>query len=147
MKRREVIALFGCGAAWSVAARAEQRAIPVIGLLSGASLQTMREWVAAFHRGLADAGFAEDRNVVVEYRWAEGNNDRLAGLAMDLVHRKVDIKRRSASRSRRRSSPAPTRSSSEAPGGYRRTCGGGMAARRERAAPGSRRAPGARRYP
>src|SRR4051812_1927480 len=73
MKRREVIALFGSGAAWSVAARAEQRASPVIGLLSGASLQTMRQWVAAFHSGLAEAGFAEGRNVVIEYRWAEGN--------------------------------------------------------------------------
>jgi len=91
MRRREVIALFGSAAAWSVAARAQQPARPVIGFLSGASLETMREWVAAFHRGLNDAGFAEDRNVAVEYRWAEGNNDRLPELAMDLVRRKVDI--------------------------------------------------------
>jgi putative ABC transport system substrate-binding protein len=91
VRRREIIALVGSGAAWSVAARAQQRATPVIGLLSGASLQTMREWVAAFQRGLSDVGFVEDRNVAIEYRWAEGNNDRLPELAMDLVHRKVDI--------------------------------------------------------
>src|SRR3954466_11331682 len=91
MRRREIIGVLGSVAAWSVAARAQQRATPVIGLLSGASLQTMRAWVAAFHLGLADAGFAEDRNVAIEYRWAEGNNERLPGLAMDLVHRKVDV--------------------------------------------------------
>jgi putative ABC transport system substrate-binding protein len=91
VRRREIIALVGSGAAWSVAARAQQRATPVIGLLSVASLQTMRQWVAAFHSGLAEAGFAEGRNVVIEYRWAEGKNERLPGLAMDLVHRKVDI--------------------------------------------------------
>src|SRR3954467_8858137 len=91
MRRREVIGVLGGVAAWSVAARAQQRATPVIGFLSGASFGTMREWVSEFHRGLADAGFAEDRNVVIVYRWAEGNNDRLPGLAMDLVHRKVDI--------------------------------------------------------
>src|SRR5215218_5987258 len=91
MRRREVIGLFGGVAAWSVAARAQQPAKPVIGFLSGASFETMREWVAAFHRGLADAGFAEDRNVVIEYRWAQGNNARLPELAMALVRRNVDI--------------------------------------------------------
>jgi putative ABC transport system substrate-binding protein len=69
--------------------RAQQPATPVIGFLSGASPETMRELVAAFHRGLADTGFAEGRNVTLEYRWAEGNNDRLPALAMDLVHLKV----------------------------------------------------------
>jgi putative tryptophan/tyrosine transport system substrate-binding protein len=91
MRRREVIAVLGGVAACSVAASAQHRSTPVIGFLSGASFKTMREWVAAFHRGLADAGFAEDRNVLIEYRWAEGNNDRLPQLAMDLVRRKVDI--------------------------------------------------------
>src|SRR3954447_1953801 len=91
MRRREVIGLFGSAAAWSVAARAQQPAKPVIGFLSGASFKTMREWVAAFHQGLAEAGCSEDRNVLIEYRWAEGNNDRLPQLAMDLVGRKVDI--------------------------------------------------------
>src|SRR3954466_11008653 len=91
MRRREVIGVLGSVTAWSVAARAQQPARPVIGFLSGASLATMREWIAAFHGGLADAGFAEDRNVVIEYRWAEGNNDRLPELARDLVRRKVDV--------------------------------------------------------
>ena len=91
MRRREFIGVLGSLVAWSVPARAQQRAIPVIGFLSGASFETMREWVAAFHRGLADAGFAEDRNVVIEYRWAQGNNDRLPELAMALVRRNVDI--------------------------------------------------------
>src|SRR3954454_4835888 len=87
MRRREIIGVLGSVAAWSVAARAQQRATPVIGLLSGASLQTMRQWVAAFHLGLADAGITEDRKGLIEYRWAEGNTDRLPGLAMDLVRR------------------------------------------------------------
>jgi len=74
---------------WPLTVRAQQPAMPVIGFLSGASPETMRELVAAFHRGLADAGFAEGRNLTIEYRWAEGNNDRLPALAMDLVQRKV----------------------------------------------------------
>src|SRR5688500_11140013 len=90
-RRREVIAFGSVAAWWSVAARARRRAIPVIGFLSGASLETMRDWVAAFHLGLAEAGFVEGRNVVIDYRWAEGNNDRLPGLAQDLVRRKVDL--------------------------------------------------------
>jgi putative tryptophan/tyrosine transport system substrate-binding protein len=65
--------------------------MPVIGFLSGATIETMREYVVAFHRGLADAGFVEGRNLAVEYRWAEGHNDRLPALATDLVRRGVAI--------------------------------------------------------
>src|SRR5262245_60831147 len=65
--------------------------MPVIGLLSGATFETMRGYVAAFHRGLADAGFSEGRNVAIEYRWAEGHNDRLPALATELVHREVTV--------------------------------------------------------
>src|SRR5262249_56783033 len=81
----------GMVAAWPLPARAQQAAMPVIGYLSGATLETMREYVAAFHRGLADVGFAVGRNVAIEYRWAEGHNDRLPALAMDLVRRRVAV--------------------------------------------------------
>jgi putative ABC transport system substrate-binding protein len=91
MKRREFISLLcTTAAAWPLAARA-QRGFPVIGFLSGASFDTMRGYVAAFNRGLADAGFAEGRNVAFEYRWAEGDNDRLPALAADLVRREVAV--------------------------------------------------------
>jgi putative ABC transport system substrate-binding protein len=69
----------------------QQAATPVIGFLSGASSETMRESVAAFQRGLDNEEFAEGRNVMIEYRWAEGHNDRLPALATDLVHRGVSI--------------------------------------------------------
>jgi putative tryptophan/tyrosine transport system substrate-binding protein len=92
MRRRNFISMVGgAAAAWPLAARAQQTAMPVIGYLSGATFETMREYVAAFHRGLADAGFAEGRNVAIEYRWAEGHNDRLPALAMDLVRRGVAV--------------------------------------------------------
>ena len=91
MRRRNFIAgLASTTAAWPIAVRA-QRGFPVIGFLSGASFDTMRGYVAAFNRGLADAGFAEGRNVAFEYRWAEGHNDRLSALAADLVRREVAV--------------------------------------------------------
>ena len=89
MRRRDFVTIVGSAVTWPLMVRAQQPAMPVIGFLSGASPETMRELVAAFHRGLADTGFAEGRNVTIEYRWAEGNNDRLPALAMDLVHLKV----------------------------------------------------------
>ena len=91
MRRREFITLLGGATAWPLAARAQQPTMPVIGYLSGATFETMREYVAAFHRGLADAGFFEGRNVAIEYRWAEGDNERLPALATDLVRREVAI--------------------------------------------------------
>jgi hypothetical protein len=84
VKRREFMGLLGGTVlGWPLVAHAQQTAMPVIGVLSGASSDTMRELMAAFHRGLADAGFASGRNVAIEYRWAEGSNDRLPALALD----------------------------------------------------------------
>jgi putative tryptophan/tyrosine transport system substrate-binding protein len=65
--------------------------MPVIGYLSVSTFEMMRDYVAAFHRGLADLGFVEGRNVGVEYRWAEGHNDQLPALAADLARRQVAI--------------------------------------------------------
>jgi ABC-type uncharacterized transport system substrate-binding protein len=92
MRRREFIALVGSvTTVWPLAARAQQPTMPVIGYLSGASIEMTQEYVAAFHRGLAEGGFAEGRNVRIEYRWAEGHNDRLPALAADFVRRGVAV--------------------------------------------------------
>jgi len=92
MLRRRFITLFGgVAATWPLAASAQRPTMPVIGFLSGATFETMREYVVAFHRGLAEAGFVEGSNLAVEYLWAEGHNDRLPALATDLVRRGVAI--------------------------------------------------------
>jgi putative ABC transport system substrate-binding protein len=86
LKRRDFITLLGGVATWSVAARAQQRAVPAIGYLS---LVETAPLVAAFRQGLAEAGYVEGRNVVIEFRWAEGHFDRLP--AADLVGRRVAV--------------------------------------------------------
>ena len=90
MRRREFIALLGGGAAtWPLAARAQQRSAPVIGFLSGWFAGDSNEYVAYFRQGLAETGYIEGQNVTIEYRWAEGNYDKVPALVADLVRRQV----------------------------------------------------------
>ena len=91
MNRREVITLLGGAAAWPLAARAQQPAMPVVGFVSGASSQGYARPLSAFLKGLAETGYVEHHNVAIEYRWAEGQNDRLPALAADLVQRRVAV--------------------------------------------------------
>jgi len=92
MRRREFLgALGGAAVAWPLTVRAQQAAMPVIGVLYGVAAVRWTDNMAAFRRGLGDTGFVEGRNVAVEYRWADGQMDRVPAMAADLVGRKVAV--------------------------------------------------------
>jgi ABC transporter substrate binding protein len=92
MRRRDFLSLLGsAGFAWPLGARAQHSAMPVIGYVHLTSLETNGENLAALRRGLGETGYIENKNVTVEYRWAEGRNDRLPALVSELVRRQVSV--------------------------------------------------------
>src|SRR5262249_51444148 len=92
MKRRIFIALVGGAAAWPLAARGQRPArVPVIGFFSAGSAAAMRSWVSALTTRLRELGWIDGHTVVIEYRWAEGHNDRLVEIATEFVSLKVDV--------------------------------------------------------
>ena len=91
MRRRQVLPFLGGAVVWPLAARAQQRAMPVVGFVSSLSAKDAARIVAAFQRGLKETGYEEGRNVAIDYRWAEGQYDRLPALAAELVNRPVAV--------------------------------------------------------
>ena len=92
MRRREFIKVIAASAAaWPIAARAQQAPIPVVGFINAASAQNYTLQLAAFLKGLGESGYVDGRNVAIEYRWAEGQSDRLPAMAADLAHRQVAV--------------------------------------------------------
>src|SRR5262249_5706246 len=91
-RRKFLATLGGAVAAWPLAARAQQASkLPTIGFLGESTPSGQRQWVAAFVQRLGELGWVEGRNVAIEYRWAEGRNERFAELSAEIVRRKVDV--------------------------------------------------------
>src|SRR5262249_6853863 len=110
MRRREFIALLGSSVAgWSLASHAQQPAMPVVGFLRSTPATGFAYIVDPFRQGLNDAGFVEGKNVAIEYRWADNQEDRLPGLAADLMRRQVAAIVGPAFRRRRQPKPQPRR--------------------------------------
>jgi len=91
MRRREFISLLGGATAWPLAARAQQPAMPLIGLIDVGSPGSSPHFTAAFRQGLSETGYSEGRNVAIEYHWIEGRYDRLPGLAAELIGRRAAV--------------------------------------------------------
>jgi len=91
MRRREFITLVGGATAWPFAARAQQPAVPVLGFLHPSSAEAYASLMLAFRKGLGESGYVEGQNLIIEYRWAQGQDDRLPALAAELVSRRVSV--------------------------------------------------------
>jgi putative ABC transport system substrate-binding protein len=91
MRRREFITLLGSAASWPLAAHAQQPALPVIGYIGSSSAEVNVKRVSAFRKGLGDTGFVEGRNVTIEFRWAQGREERMPDLVADLIRRGVAV--------------------------------------------------------